>query len=230
MSETVLYARVSKGEDQDVETQLVELRAWAKATGTEAREVHDEISSRDRRPNKEEVLRLARLGVVGRIVVIRLDRWGRSLDELIPELKELAERGVELLSLREGFRLDSAAGRLYAHLLGTFAQFERDLIRERTYAGLARARSQGKIGGRHPVGCGCGMKPEGRPPHDGSIVPIRDGNEIVGWRTSDGRELPRRSKTNHGPGRGRVVPSGAVAGKQSGVKTAGGGPDRPTPS
>jgi putative DNA-invertase from lambdoid prophage Rac len=196
--ETVLYARVSKEDDQDVETQLVELRGWAKATRTRATEYTDELSSRDRRPRKEEVLRLARLGIVKRIVVVRLDRWGRSLDELIPELRELAESGVEFVSLREGLRFDTAAGRLYANLLSVFADFERDLIRERTVAGLSRARSQGKIGGRHPVGCGCGAEPEGRPKHDGAIVPIRgpDGKEIVGWRRPDGSTVERKSKSN----------------------------------
>jgi len=217
--ETILYARVSKGDDQDAETQLLELRRWAKAKGTKAREVSDEISSRDRRPNKEEVLRLARVGLVSRIVVVRLDRWGRSLNELIPELGELSEKGVEFVSLREGLRWDTAAGRLHAHLLSIFANFERDLIRERTLAGLARSRSQGKISGRHPVGCGCGARPEGRPAHDGSVAPIRKGNEIVGWRFPDGREVPRTSRSNplrpEGAGSLSDVPSGSLTGVRS---------------
>ena len=190
---TALYARVSKGEDQDPETQLVELRAWAKATTTEADEYTDELSSRDRRPQKEEVLRLARLGLVNRIVVVRLDRWGRSLGELIPELEELSRSKVEFVSLREGFRYDVAASRLHAHMMAVFAEFERGVIRERTLAGLARAKAQGKIGGRHPVGCGCGARPEGRPPHNGSVLPIRgeDGKRVVGWKRPDGKRSRR---------------------------------------
>jgi len=195
-SRTALYARVSKGEDQDPETQLLELRAWARSTRTKATEYVDEISSRDRRPAKEEVLRLARLGLVSRIVVVRLDRWGRSLSELIPELEELSRAKVEFLSLREGFRYDDAASRLHAHMMAVFAEFERGIIRERTIAGLARADSEGKIGGRHPVGCGCGAKPEGRPPHSGPVIPVRDGNRIVGWRLADGTEVGRKSKSN----------------------------------
>jgi len=185
-----LYARISKGDDQDVETQLLELRDWARRAGVEAEEYVDEISSRDRRPRKEELLRLARTGAVDQIVVVRLDRWGRSLGELVLELEELAQRKVALVSLREGLRFDSAVGRMHAQLLAVFAQFERDLIQERTLAGLQRARSQGKVLGRHPRGCGCGARPAGRPPHDGSVVPVREGNRVVGWRDTN---LPRRA-------------------------------------
>jgi putative DNA-invertase from lambdoid prophage Rac len=219
VSETVVYARVSKEADQDLETQLVELRSWAAATGTSVKVYSDPLSSRDRRPQKEEVLRLARLGLVSRIVVVRLDRWGRSLDELVPELKELAEAKVEFISLREGLRFDTAAGRLYANLLSVFADFERDLIKERTIAGLDRARKQGKIGGRHPVGCGCGARPEGRPPHDGPVVPIREGNEIVGWRGADGRPIERRSKSNPPRPTGDSRPPEGVDQNLSGVRS-----------
>jgi putative DNA-invertase from lambdoid prophage Rac len=196
---TVLYARVSKGEDQDLETQFLELRAWSTQTGAFAAEYADELSSRDRRPQKEEVLRLARLGLVSRIVVVRLDRWGRTLSELIPELEELSRTHVEFLSLREGFRYDDAASRLHAHMMAVFAEFERGIIRERTLAGLDRARKQGKIGGRHPVGCGCGARPDGKPAHTGAVIPIREGNAVVGWirrvRADPGAEsnLPRRT-------------------------------------
>jgi DNA invertase Pin-like site-specific DNA recombinase len=220
---TALYARVSKGEDQDPETQLIELRAWAKATGTKATEYVDEVSSRDRRPQKEEVLRLARLGLVSRIVVVRLDRWGRSLSELIPDLDELSRAKVEFLSLREGFRYDDAASRLHAHMMAAFAEFERGVIRERTLAGLARADAEGRIGGRHPVGCGCGAKPEGRPPHSGPVLPVRKGNRIVGWKLADGTEVGRKSKSNPPrPERGCPSSSGG-AGVQTGVRIRIGG-------
>jgi putative DNA-invertase from lambdoid prophage Rac len=192
----VLYARVSKGKDQNPETQLAELRDWAQRTGTSAEEFVDELSSRDRRPQKEEVLRRVRLGLVDTVVVVRLDRWGRSMDELVTELDEFSKRKVAFVSLREGLRFDDAAGRLFGHMLAAFASFERDLIRERTVAGLSLARSEGKAGGRHPVGCGCGARPIGRPPHDGDVLPIRDpadGKRVVGWRWPDGRESRARS-------------------------------------
>ncbi len=198
------YARVSKGEEQTAENQLLELRDWAKRTGAAVEEFVDEVSSRDRRPQKEEVLRRARIGAIDTIVVVRLDRWGRSMDELVMDIEELARRGVAFISLREGLRFDDAASRLHAHMLAAFASFERDLIQERTLAGLARARSQGKIGGRHPRDCGCGARPEGKPAHLGSVVPVRDekgGKRIVGWRWPNGVYHPVGGKPPNEPDR-----------------------------
>jgi putative DNA-invertase from lambdoid prophage Rac len=203
---TVLYARVSKGEDQDPETQLLELREWARRTGVVAEEFVDEISSRDRRPRKEEVLRRVRLGLLDRVVVVRLDRWGRSMDELVLELEEFSRRKVELVSLREGLRFDDATGRLLAHVLAAFANFERDLVKERTIAGLRRAAAQGKIGGRHPKDCGCGLRPVGRPPHVGSVKPIRQEGRAAGWQ----REKPPAPE-------GAAAPTEGVGPEQTGV-------------
>jgi putative DNA-invertase from lambdoid prophage Rac len=195
-----LYARVSKGEDQTAENQALELREWAKRNpagstvpSPDGKDVWvDEVSSRDRRPVKELLLKRIRLGEIDTVVVVRLDRWGRSMDELVLELNEFVERRIAFVSLREGLRFDSAVGRMLANLLATFASFERDLIKERTLAGLRRSRSEGKIGGRHPTGCGCGAKPEGKPHHTGPVKPVRDGKRIVGWRYSDGREVPTK--------------------------------------
>ena len=203
-SRIAIYARVSKGEFQNPENQLIPLREWANATGARTYETHvDQLSSRDRRPAKEEVLRKLRVGLLGTVAVVRLDRWGRSLGELATELDEFVRRRWTFVSLKEGFRIDTAIGRMEAHMLGVFAEFERDLISDRTVAGLDRARSQGKLGGRHPVGCGCGARPEGRPPHDGPVKPVRDGNRLIAWRWPDGRELPVRS--NGGRPRGDLA-------------------------
>jgi DNA invertase Pin-like site-specific DNA recombinase len=87
-------------------------------------------------------------------VVWRLDRLGRSLRHLILLLDELTAVGVAFVSLNEGIDTSTPAGRLQLHILGAIAQFERDRIRERVVAGLARARSQGKRLGR----------PKGLPP------------------------------------------------------------------
>jgi DNA invertase Pin-like site-specific DNA recombinase len=147
-----LYARVSKGGEQDPANQLRALREWAKGAGVEVvGEYVDEVSSRDTRPKKEEVLRLLRLGQIDGVAFWSLDRWGRTMSELVLEFEEASQRGWQLISLREGLRLDTVAGRLYAHLLAAFANFERERIRERTLAGLARARAQGKrLGGARP--------------------------------------------------------------------------------
>ena len=152
----VLYARVSKALDQTPENQLRVLREYADQAHLVIRgEYVDELSSRDTRPQKEEVLRLARLGLIDAIVFISLDRWGRTVEELVAEMRELPERGVRLISLKEGLNFDNAAGRLYSVILAAFAAFERDRIQERTLAGLARAKAQGKRLGRHPARCDC---------------------------------------------------------------------------
>ena len=144
-----LYARVSMALRQTPENQLIALRTWAKNGGHEiVGEFVDEISSRDTRPKKEQVLHMLRLGEVDGVAFWSLDRWGRSMGELVLELEEFSKAGKALVSLKEGFDLSSASGRLMANLLAAMANFERDMIHERVMAGLARARAQGKKLGR----------------------------------------------------------------------------------
>lgn len=144
-----LYARVSKALDQNPENQLIELRRWAVAMGHEViGEFVDEISSKDTRPKKEEVLRLIRRGLAQGVAFWSLDRWGRSMAELVLELEEFSKQGYIMFSFKEGIELSTAAGRLMAHVLAAMANFERDRLRERTLLGLARAKAQGKKLGR----------------------------------------------------------------------------------
>lgn len=188
-----LYARVSMEERQDPENQLLQLKKWATNNADEEilQPFVDEISSRDTRPQKEEVLRLARTGRIDKIVVVSLSRWGRSADELVVELKEFQQRGISLISLREGFTFDTAAGRMFANLLAVLADFERDLTRERVLDGLHRAKVSGKIRGRHPRDCGCGWRDsETGKEHSGSVKPVRDEhNVVVAWTYADGRTV-----------------------------------------
>ena len=144
-----LYARVSKALEQNPENQLIDLRRWAAAMGHEVvGEYKDEISSKDTRPAKEEVLKLIRQGKAQGVAFWALDRWGRSMGELVLELEEFSQKGYIMYSHREGLDLSTAAGRLMANVLAAMANFERDRIRERTMLGLARARSLGKRFGR----------------------------------------------------------------------------------
>lgn len=144
-----LYARVSKALEQNPENQLIDLRRWASAMGNEVvGEFKDEISSKDTRPAKEEVLKLIRQGKAQGVAFWALDRWGRSMGELVLELEEFSKMGYIMYSHREGLDLSTAAGRLMANVLAAMANFERDRIRERTMLGLARARAEGRIGGR----------------------------------------------------------------------------------
>lgn len=85
------------------------------------------------------------------LIVWKLDRLGRSLPHLIETLNSLGERGVGFKSLTEGVDTGTPSGRLVFHIFGALAEFERDLIRERTGAGLAAAAARGRKGGRRPV-------------------------------------------------------------------------------
>jgi DNA invertase Pin-like site-specific DNA recombinase len=85
------------------------------------------------------------------LVVWRLDRLGRSLQHLIESIRRLQERGIGFKSLTENIDTTTPGGKLVFHIFGALAEFERDLIRERTQAGLAAARSRGKRGGRPAV-------------------------------------------------------------------------------
>jgi DNA invertase Pin-like site-specific DNA recombinase len=144
-----LYARVSKALEQNPENQLLELRRWAGATGHNiVGEFVDEVSSKDTRPEKERVLKMLRLGEIDGVAFWSLDRWGRTMSELVLELEEFSASGKSMFSMKEGLDLSTAAGRMMANILAAMANFERDRIRERTLLGLARARAQGKKLGR----------------------------------------------------------------------------------
>jgi DNA invertase Pin-like site-specific DNA recombinase len=144
-----LYARVSKALEQNPENQLIALREWAQRSGHEVEgEYVDEISSKDTRPQKELVLRKIRLGEVQGVAFWSLDRWGRTMSELVLELEEFSKNGKMMMSLKEGMDLSNAAGRMFANMLAAMANYERDRIQERTMLGLARARAQGKVLGR----------------------------------------------------------------------------------
>lgn len=137
------YARVSN-DDQTTGLQLDALQA----AGCER--VFSETGSGAAvdRPVLSEALSHTRSGDT--LVVWRLDRLGRSLPHLIEVVQRLENAGVGLRSLSEGIDTTTANGRLVFHLFGALAQFERELIRERTYAGLAAARARGRKGGRPP--------------------------------------------------------------------------------
>ena len=138
------YARVSTG-DQDVAGQTMRLtQAGAIKVFTDVR------SGRTmERPGLDALLAYARQGDT--LAVVRLDRLGRSLTELLTTVAMLKERGIGLLSLEEKIDTTSAAGELVFHVFGSIAHFERRLIAERTKDGIAAARARGKRPGRRPL-------------------------------------------------------------------------------
>jgi len=135
------YARVSTLE-QKSDLQMDAL----KQSGCE-KIYQDEISgAKAKRPGLDDALQFARKGDC--IVVWRLDRLGRSLKHLISVVEDLESRGVGFASLQEGFDTMTSGGKLVFQIFGALAEFERNLIRERTKAGLAAARARGRVGGR----------------------------------------------------------------------------------
>jgi DNA invertase Pin-like site-specific DNA recombinase len=138
------YARVSTSE-QDLALQLDALN---KAGCVKVFE--DKASgARADRPGLAEALAYVREGEV--LVVWKLDRLGRSLKHLLATIEDLQKRDVGFRSLTEAIDTTTAGGRLILHIFGALSQFERDLIRERTRAGLSAAAARGRKGGRQPV-------------------------------------------------------------------------------
>lgn len=149
-----LYARVSTSE-QDPAFQLDELHQVARARGWTVVEttVDRAVSGARRdRPGLDRVLELARGGRIDLVAVWSLDRLGRSLVHLLTLLEDLQAAGVGFVAVRQaGLDTTGPAGRLLVQLLGAFAEFERELIRERVVAGVRRAQGRGIHCGRPAV-------------------------------------------------------------------------------
>ncbi len=144
MGELLGYARVSTI-DQDAALQIDAL----KSAGCYRVFVDTGSGALASRPELEKLLDQLRPGDT--VVVWRLDRLGRSIRHLIDQLQALGDRQVGFRSLQETIDTTSSGGRLVFHVFAALAEFERDLIRERTNAGLAAARARGRSGGRPPA-------------------------------------------------------------------------------
>lgn len=147
-----LYGRVSTTDKgQDPELQLKDLRAYANARGWKVFGEYVDIGesgSKEKRPQLDRLMGDARKRRIDIILVWRLDRLGRSLKHLILTLDELQSLGVGFISYSENLDLTTSTGRLMFQLLGAFAEFERNLIRERVIAGLNHAKAKGVRLGR----------------------------------------------------------------------------------
>jgi DNA invertase Pin-like site-specific DNA recombinase len=151
-----LYLRVSTGDGQQtIENQRRALDEIAERAGWEVAEVYsDEISGtkgRERRPAFDRMLRAAVHRKFDMIAAWSVDRLGRSLQDLVAFLGELKAAGVDLFLHQQALDTSTPSGRALFQMLGVFAEFEAAMIRERTRAGLARARAQGKRLGRPPI-------------------------------------------------------------------------------
>ncbi len=144
-----LYARVSTHDQQTLPMQLKQMKEYIKNRKWKLIIEFQEIGSGAKtRPKREELLKMARRREIDAILVWKLDRFGRSLADLITTLNELRDVGVVFVSLTESLDFSTPSGRAMAGMLSTFAEFERDIIRERVKAGIANAREHGKPHGR----------------------------------------------------------------------------------
>jgi putative DNA-invertase from lambdoid prophage Rac len=142
-----IYCRVSTQEQNNL-NQEIRLIEYCKQNSWEYDIFREIESSRKTRPVKQELLSKLRCGQYKAIIVFKLDRYARSSAELILEIKELVDRGISFISLSDNLDFSTATGKLHFQILSAFAEFERELIRERTIEGLKRVKTQGKTLGR----------------------------------------------------------------------------------
>jgi putative DNA-invertase from lambdoid prophage Rac len=172
MNRVAIYCRVSTS-DQSIEAQQLELREYCARRGwSDVREYSDVISgAKHSRLGLDAMMKDVRKRSVHAVVCVKLDRLGRSLVHLVQVIGELAEHGVALVCPDQGIDTTDSnpAGRLQMHVLAAVAEFERELIKDRTRAGLAAARARGsKLGRPRFV-----MTPEGREVLDAWITRVR---------------------------------------------------------
>ena len=144
-----LYARVSTEDQNTLAMQNRAMREYTARRGWKVvMQVREVNSGAVRRQSREKLLEAARRREIDGVLVWRLDRWGRSVTDLLATLQELEHLGVGFVSLTEALDLTTPAGRAMAAMLAVFAAFEREVLQERTRAGMAHARQNGKRLGR----------------------------------------------------------------------------------
>jgi len=147
-----IYARVSTIDQHTIPEQVRQLEELAARRGWKiVRTVRDVASGAAKRAKRDELLDAARRRELDAILVWKLDRWGRSVADLVATINELTALGVAFVSFTEALDLSTPSGRALAGMLAVFAEFERDLIRERVRGGLDRARREGTRLGRPPT-------------------------------------------------------------------------------
>jgi putative DNA-invertase from lambdoid prophage Rac len=144
-----IYARVSTREQQTLPLQLKALRKYASLRKWKVKlQIEDVGSGVKERKKRDEILAAARRREIDAVLVWKLDRWGRSLHDLFKSMEELAGLGVCFVSVTEAIDLSTPTGQALAGMLSVFANFEREILRERVKAGIAHARRKGRRHGR----------------------------------------------------------------------------------
>ena len=147
MKTIAIYTRVSTTQ-QTTLNQVLCLTTYAKSMNVNFVVFEEVKSSRKTRPIKKQLLNDLRKRKYDGLLMYKLDRWARSSTELILEITELVNKGIEVYSYKENIDFTTTLGKIYFGILSVFAEAERDFIRERTLEGQARARKQGKTLGR----------------------------------------------------------------------------------
>jgi len=152
MDRVIIYARVSRKE-QNVDMQIIDLRAYAKARGLEIiKEYIDYASgSRNDRANYLKLFNEVRKHKTDCVLVWKFDRFARSTRELINALEEFNSLEVDFISFKENIDTSTPTGKILFTMISAFAEFERAIIRERVKAGMEKAQAKGKLIGRPKI-------------------------------------------------------------------------------
>jgi len=145
------YVRVStKGQVKTpggIKAQEEQIKKWCEVHGHKLLKIHSDpgISSIDKRPGFEKMMKELEVKKAEGVVVTKLDRFGRSVQDLVLHISQLQSEEQHFISIGDSLDTSTANGRLLFHILAAFAEFERDIIRERMKAGRARAEKMGKL-------------------------------------------------------------------------------------
>lgn|SRR3989338_5422608 len=142
-----IYCRTSTT-DQHPENQRIQLEEYSQKMGWVYEIFEEQQSTRKNRPIKYDLFQRLRRKEFDGVLIWKLDRWARSVSEAALEIDELAKKNIGFISLQDNIDITTANGKFFAQVLFAFAELERNMIRERTMAGLERARRQGKKLGR----------------------------------------------------------------------------------
>ena len=149
---TASYTRVSTHDQKTLSMQVQKCSEYALARGwSVVKEIKEVGSGATHRPQRADLLKLCRQRKIDVVIVWKLDRWGRSVSDVVSTLQELQELGVKFVSITEALDFTTAMGRAMSGLLAVFSEFEREMISERVKAGVHQARLKGKRLGRPPL-------------------------------------------------------------------------------
>lgn len=149
MEKVAIYTRVST-EEQNTKNQLYKLLEYAQRFNWDYSIFEETESTRKTRPVQYALYNRLLKKEYDILLIYKFDRWARSSSELITHMENLVNKNIRIISYTENIDLSSSMGRAMLTILSAFAQLERDIIRERTLAGLARVKAQGRKLGRKP--------------------------------------------------------------------------------